>query len=287
MKKREEFKTVTFYIDKGGSAKTTNTFNYVKNAVSTGDVRALVIDGDRSRNLTNVFGVNGKKTIADLFKSDGEDFEIYPTNDPKIDIIVGDSNFTDEGVNIRGASSPYLVLFTWYSMNYKMLSDKYDLIVIDTHNDTSIVTSNLIAVSDIVVSVTTPDGPSFTAWRNLPDFIEKIKTKARNPFTKETVVDLKIGLIANNIIFYGNNVSGPSKEFLSLVENDEHFLGLIPNRPIFVSTLLEGKSIFELVEDMPTYKKTKYQSLIDGVKEIYEKINAMLDWLNKLFEINI
>lgn len=277
MKKREEFKTVTFYIDKGGSAKTTNTFNYVKNAVSTGDVRALVIDGDRSRNLTNVFGVNGKKTIADLFKSDGEDFEIYPTNDPKIDIIVGDSNFTDEGVNIRGASSPYLVLFTWYSMNYKMLSDKYDLIVIDTHNDTSIVTSNLIAVSDIVVSVTTPDGPSFTAWRNLPDFIEKIKTKARNPFTKETVVDLKIGLIANNIIFYGNNVSGPSKEFLSLVENDEHFLGLIPNRPIFVSTLLEGKSIFELVEDMPTYKKTKYQSLIDGVKEIYEKINAMLE----------
>lgn len=277
MKKREKFKTVTFYIDKGGSAKTTNAFNYVKNAVSTGNVRALVIDGDRSRNLTNVFGVNGKKTIADLFKSDGEDFEIYPTKDPQIDIIVGDNNFTDEGVNIRGESSPYLVLFTWYSMNYKMLSEKYDLIVIDTHNDTSIVTSNLIAVSDVVVSVTTPDGPSFTAWKNLPDFIEKVKTKARNPFTKETVVALKIGLIANNIIFYGNNVSAPSKEFLSLVENDEHFLGLIPNRPIFVSTLLEGKSIFELVEDMPLPKRKKYKNLVNSVKEIYEKISGMLE----------
>ena len=271
------FKTVTFYIDKGGSAKTTNTFNYVKDAVSTRNIKALVIDGDRSRNLTNVFGVNGDKTIADLFKSDGEDFAIYPTSDPRIDIIVGDSDFTDEGVNIRGASSPYLVLFTWYSMNYQMLSEKYDLIVIDTHNDTSIVTSNLIAVSDIVVSVTTPDGPSFTAWRNLPEFIEKVKTKARNPFTKETVVDLKLGLIANNIIFYGNNVSAPSKEFLSLVENDEHFLGLIPNRPIFVSTLLEGKSIFELVDEMPIHKQQKYQNLLAGVRGIYAKINAMLE----------
>lgn len=76
MSVKNGFKTVTFYIDKGGSAKTTNTFNYVKDAVSTRNIKALVIDGDRSRNLTNVFGVNGDKTIADLFKSDGEDFAI-------------------------------------------------------------------------------------------------------------------------------------------------------------------------------------------------------------------
>ncbi|KXT62781.1 hypothetical protein SGADD02_02255 [Streptococcus gallolyticus] len=41
----------------------------------------------------------------------------------------------------------------WLGDHYDNLAQQFDVIIIDTHNDESLVTANFIAVSDIVLAV--------------------------------------------------------------------------------------------------------------------------------------
>lgn len=90
-KSKSYIKVISFYVDKGGTGKTTHAFNFAGYCADVLKKKVLFIDGDRSCNASDTFGVNGELTIADIFKT-GK-YEIYHTNNENIDIIVGSPSY--------------------------------------------------------------------------------------------------------------------------------------------------------------------------------------------------
>ena len=267
-----EAKIIGFHLDKGGPGKTTHAFNFSGFCGNVLNKKVLFIDGDRSCNATDTFSVNGTKTIADIFTT-GE-FEIYKTDFPNIDMIPGSSIFTDEGTNIATASSKYMEFVTWVFNNKKFLDENYEFIVIDTHNDTSRVTFNLIASCHLIVSPATPDGDSFKAIYKLNDFIEKEIKPMTIPFgQKESIVDLDIAILPNRITFNANNLPHETKEFLEEAEQMENYIGLIPEKKEMRRSRLLGEDIFTQYDKMEaSSEKNALTPYIKNVEEIYSKL---------------
>lgn len=271
---RGNVKIISMYLDKGGCGKSSHTFNFASYCANVLNKRVLVIDGDRSRNITTTFGIEGKITVADIFKT-GE-FEIYRTSNENIDIICGSEDFTDEKTDIKSASTKYLVFLEWIDANDKFLNENYDFIIIDTHNDVARVTLNLITSSHLIVNTATPDGDSYKAINDLQILIEEeLIPKTKLPRSKESVFDAEVAILPNRIPFYGLNVSKETKAFLSQLSKFKNVLGLIPDRPLIANSRLHKKSIFELYKEMTPEEKSKKTELIEHVKSVYNEIAAL------------
>lgn len=274
-KGKDFFKVVSFYIDKGGTGKTAHSYNYSKFCAEVLNYKVLVIDGDRSRNLTDRYGIEGDKTINSLFDG-SDDFAIYKTENPNIDIIIGDEDFTDEGVRASEWGTKYREFDNWISRNYEFLESEYDMIVIDTHNDDSRVTYNLLVGDDVCVNVVSPDPDSYGALARFDKAVEdKIKPKTlieqgrrQEPIQAFDVTRL---ILANNVIFNGLNVSKPTQEFLDDMKQREGYMGAIASRKTFVESNLERKSIFEIYSDTKN-KSQGFDNYIANIIAIYLKI---------------
>ena len=140
-------KIQTMNLDKGGGGKTSHTYNEGDWLSRVKNKRTLLIDGARECNLTHSFDVTSEKTIYDIFTT-GE-YEICRIND-SLSLIRGDERLTDEQLDLASRNNKYLQLFMWFSEHYEELAEQFDIILIDTHNDESLVTANFIAVSDVV-----------------------------------------------------------------------------------------------------------------------------------------
>lgn len=55
-------------------------------------------------------------------------------------------------LELRKRQNNCLILFMWIADNLQLLSS-YDYIIVDTHNDSSLVTSNFISIADSVIGV--------------------------------------------------------------------------------------------------------------------------------------
>ena len=189
-------------------------------------------------------------------------------------MIPGSSIFTDEGTNIATASSKYMEFVTWVFNKKKFLDENYEFIVIDTHNDTSRVTFNLIASCHLIVSPATPDGDSFKAIYKLNDFIEKEIKPMTIPFgQKESIVDLDIAILPNRITFNGNNLPRETKEFVEEVEQMENYIGLVPEKQQMRESRLLGEDIFTHYNNMKSsVKKNELAPYVKNVEEIYSKL---------------
>lgn len=264
-------KIIAFYIDKGGTGKSTHTYNFAGYCADVLDKKVLVIDGDRSKNTSDTFGVSGKGTIADIFKT-GE-FNIYQTDNPNIDIIPGDEVFTDEGVDINKASTKYMEFIIWLDSNKEMLDKEYDFIIIDTHNDDSRVTRNLLAATHLIVNVATPDGDSFKAIDALPRMIEgELKPKTIPFRAKESIVDVDIVVMPNRITFNGVHNPQLTKEFINEIEQLDNYIGLVPEKKELRESRLLGQNIFAYYNSLAPRKKEKLEKFIQHMNDIYAKI---------------
>ncbi len=58
--------------------------------------------------------------------------------------------------------------------NYEQLKEKYDLILIDTHNDAGLLAQNAWAVSDLVVGISDPSKDGFEALLKLGKDIDAL-----------------------------------------------------------------------------------------------------------------
>lgn len=269
-----EAKIISFYIDKGGTGKSTHSFNFASYCAEVLKKRVLVIDGDRSKSMSTTFGIDGELTITDIFKT-GE-FSIYHTTHQNIDFICGGSDFTDEGTDIKNAATKYLEFYSWIDENESYLNDTYEFIVIDTHNDTSQVTLNLLTACHLIVNVAAPEGDSFKALGELPLLIEKeLKPKTKLLRSKESVFDAEIAILPNKIAFFGNNIQKETKEFLSDISEFDNVLRLIPQQPLIDKTRLYNKSIFKIYESLSTDEKKKKRDSIEHIKSVYADIVAL------------
>lgn len=270
-KSKSYIKVISFYVDKGGTGKTTHAFNFAGYCADVLKKKVLFIDGDRSCNASNTFGVNGELTIADIFKT-GK-YKIYHTNNENIDVIVGSPSFTDEGVKIAEASTNYMEFVTWLDYEKEFLDKEYDFIVIDTHNDESKVTGNLLVGSHVVVNVVSPDMNSFTAIYSLLDLVEKTLKPNTIPFrSKESITDLDIAILPNIVPFNANQMQIVARKFIKEVETLDGYIGLVPEKVEIRKSNLIGENIFAYYQKSSEEEKSGMINFVENLKEIYAKI---------------
>lgn len=264
----------TTNLDKGGGGKSSHTYNEGDWLSRVKNKRVLLIDGAREFNLTHSFDVTSDKTIYDIFTT-GE-YEICRIND-NLSLIRGDERLTDEQLDLASRNNKYLQLFMWFSEHYEELAEQFDIILIDTHNDESLVTANCIAVSDIVLGVTDASTNGFRAWLALKKFVDDIKNEAIEVITKNSYVKAEAYLIGNKIEYYGNNVTETCKQFLDVVQEDEAYLGSIQKKELMAKSLVIYQSVFEQREHMTDKQKQDHQKFYDNIEYVYQNILTVLE----------
>ncbi|MBW7797531.1 ParA family protein [Streptococcus thermophilus] len=267
-------KIQTTNLGKGGGGKTTDTFNEGDWLARLKGKRTLLIDGAWECNLTRTFDVKSEKTVYDLFTT-GE-YEIVPISE-NLSIICGDERLTDEHLDLASRNNKYLQLFMRFSDLYDELDSQFDNILIDTHNDESLVTANFIAVSDIVLAVSDASLNGFRAWLSLKKFVDYIKSEAIDIITKKSYVTADPYLIGNKIKFVGQNVTETCKQFLDVVQEDPAYLGSIQDKELMAKSLVIGQSVFEQYENMTDSQKESHQKFYDNINYVYENILAVLE----------
>lgn len=264
-------KIITVNINKGGTGKTTISYNLAKFLTEKKDKKVLLIDGDRSCNLSYSFDDLGNSTIADIFTDTDNEVEIYSTSE-SLDVIQGSEMLEDDRLDLQSKYNNSMLFFVWIADNYEML-EKYDYIVIDTHNDSSLVTSNFLAVADIVLGVSEPSRNGLRAWFELGNTIDKLKTGLVDLRTRESYVDATPYLIANRVSHIGNT----SKDFLEEVGKIKNYLGMVQKKELLAKSLLEDQSIFEQKDNMSNSQKDRHKEFYDSVEELFVKIMEKAD----------
>lgn len=257
-------KIITVNINKGGTGKTTISYNLAKYLTEIKNKYVLLIDGDRSCNLSYSFENLGSSTIADIFRD--EEVKIYPASS-NLDIIQGSEMLEDDKLDLQAKYNNSMLFFIWIADNYERL-DKYDYIIIDTHNDNSLVTSNFLAVSDIVLGVSEPSRNGLRAWFELENTIDNLKAGLVDLKTRESYVNSTPYLIANRVDHIGNT----SKDFLEEVEKIENYLGMVQKKELLAKSLLEDQSIFEQRKHMSNSQKKTHQAFYNSIEELFDKI---------------
>lgn len=147
-------KIITVWNLKGGTGKTTTTFNLAANLAN--DNKVLLLDLDMQANLTSFFDIDTKKyktnrpDIAELLDSADLSISksIYHSRFENIDYIKGSNDVMKiqlSDINVLGS-------------HLAEVASEYDICFIDCHPDASIVSENALAIADLVLIPINLDG---------------------------------------------------------------------------------------------------------------------------------
>lgn len=258
-------KIITVNVNKGGTGKSTISYTLAKWLTQVKGKKVLLIDGDRSCNLSYSFSGIGTSSILDIFNKK-DPIEIYNVGE-NLDFIKGSKQLEDDELDLKSRQNNCMLLFMWIADNMERLKD-YDYMIIDTHNDTSLVTKNFLAVADIVLGVSEPSRNGFRAWLELEETVDNLSLELIDVISRQTYVTATPYLIANKV----DHIGSSSKQFLEMVELQPNYLGMIQKKELLAKSLLEDKSIFEMQEGMNSNERTKHEGFYANVDTIFEKI---------------
>lgn len=266
---KKQLKIETYALPKGGGGKTTTSYNRACRLAEKG-YQVLTVSGDCSKNIDNTFQIDEEitSTIFDVFT--GGEVKIYETDKENIFMIPGDERLTDAGIEIHKVKSNHFKIFAkWVNINYEFLNDTFDYIIIDTHNDASEVTGNFIYASSVVIAPSNPDKNGYSGWIDLQNFINKIVKETEEDFTGKVTCFVKPYLLANRVTV-GQH---PDDLFISQFSEEENFIGFLPQRKIFIKSLLINKSIFQQIDEMYPSEAKRYEELLDNINKVYAEID--------------
>ncbi|MGG5368354.1 ParA family protein [Enterococcus sp. DIV0240a] len=266
---------VSVNIDKGGTGKSTVIYNYAYYLARKGN-KVLLIDADESCNLTLSFPKavqSGYETsIADVFNKG----EVNILNvDENIDLIPGSPLANDDSLDLKSKQNNCMLLYMYIADHYEEFN-QYDFVLIDTHNDASLLTKNCIAASDVTIAVCDPSKNGYRAWKQLLGTIETLKSELIDVISRRSYVSVEAYLVANMINFVGNNVDNVSKTFLDTVVDDDRYIGLIPRKTIVANTLMANKSIFTTYDEMSASDKKKNQKFFENIEILFDEITQKI-----------
>ena len=153
-RKESMMKIITIWNLKGGTGKTTTTFNLAANLAK--DNKMLLLDLDMQANLTSFFDIDTKK---------------YKTNKPDISALLADDSLNvsksiyhsriDNIDYIKGSNDVmrlHLEDISVLGSRLSEISQEYDICIIDCHPDASILSENALAIADLVLIPINLDG---------------------------------------------------------------------------------------------------------------------------------
>lgn len=255
---------ITVHINKGGTGKSTISYNLANWIAEKKNKKVLLIDGDHSCNLSYSFPNVGEETIINIFE--GKPAKIYPVA-KNLDFIKGSQNLKDDYLKLKDKQNNCMLMFMWIADNMATL-EQYDYIIIDTHNEPSLVTNNFLAVSDMVLGVSEPSRNGYRAWLELKSTIEQLKTILVDIRTRESYVTTKPYLIGNRV----EHNTTSSKEFLETIESEPDFLGMVQKKELLAQSLLKNENIFAYDEKIIKSHELFY----NNVEAVFNKILSKL-----------
>lgn len=259
-------KVITVHINKGGTGKSTISYNFACWLAEEQKKKVLLIDGDHSCNLSFSFPNANASTVMDVFNDKEVDF--YKISD-RLDLLRGSRDLRDDYLDLKSKQNNCMIMFMWIADNLDRL-EKYDYILIDTHNEPSLVTNNFLAVSDMVLGVSEPSRNGFRAWLDLEETIDQLKSQLINVVTRESYVNTEAYLIGNRLEHNTNS----SKYFLDIIEKEPKYLGMIQKKELLARSLLENENIFS--KDIKT--KREHRAFYENTEKVFKNI------LNKIEE---
>lgn len=258
-------KVITVNIDKGGTGKTTVAVNLADYTAHDLYKKTLLIDGDRSKNATDFYSnSNGKSTISDLFL--GNEVSFNKVTDT-LDILEGSQFFKDDSLQLQSKQNNCMILYMWFADNYDRIKD-YEYIIIDTHNDTSLVTLNCLAVANIVIGVANPSVDAFKGWKKLNASIKKLKQDVVDPISRVSYIKAEEYLLGNQI----DTRQKESKDFLDVAQNEDKYIGMIQDRQIIGRTLSTQKTIFDSRKQLSKSEEKDFQGFFDNTINVFNRI---------------
>lgn len=274
-------KIYTHNIEAGGVGKTALTVNGSFYLADVCKKKTLVIDKDPSRNLSGfMLRYLSHKTgrsveeLAKLLKPENKVRAIYEggrvepisiTED--LDFIFGDETLYDLNTQIEKQD-----MINWFEDNSEQLTE-YEYILIDTHNDKSIVTQNALALSDYVVAIVNADPKSLEKVKELQDRVDTLKKKIR--FGKETPVNAEVVIIGNIL---DKSIEGLAmRELLDDYQEEKPkvFKGYIEDRKVIRKANIEATPLTEKAKQKRGQDKS--------IKKFYENTWKVF---NNIYNIN-
>lgn len=268
---------ITIGMNKGGTGKTTVTFNFVYKLAKM-KKRVLLIDGDHSTNLTFTMQViantvYNEESILDIFtKKRKELFQqdlsmIYEINE-YISFIPGNPNLTEKYLKMNENVQKGKLMSRWIATNYEILNENFDYIIIDTHNDESLITQDFYVASDMIIAVANPAGNSVRAYFQLKNLIKNMEEEYYNTETGESLVDAKVYLLGNNV----NHIGSTSRTFNEEIQHIDDLIGVIPKKELLDSSLNINEDIFTQYEKMSNAEKHRNQTFYDNINQTFDRI---------------
>ncbi|AIQ13794.1 ParA family protein [Paenibacillus durus] len=185
-------KTITIANQKGGTGKTTSTYN-LAHALSHANKKVLLVDFDPQGNLTLCFGIEQPDqlpismcNILDAIMSDHSlpAAEEYLHRQDNIDLIPSNIELSVSEINLRDEMGSEKTL----AALLKPMKEQYDYILIDTNPSLGLLTINALAASDSVLIPVNPQLWSATGLTQLLNIIVKVKKRINPQITIEGIL---------------------------------------------------------------------------------------------------
>ena len=257
---------------KGGTGKTTMTFNMLGTLAERGKV--LAIDIDPQCNLSNNIGIDISEdevySCLDIFESTNVKPELLVVEAPiaqipNLDIIPSSIRLVATELRIGGRAGRERILQNYLEDHSEFFS-KYDYILIDTNPSMGIVNQNAFLAADSIVLVTDVDENSRVGLKLFIDLWDAIRHDLRKADNVKAIV-LNRGAIRNKL----------TSSIYDYLENSEKLARLFVPRFVRAKAVYPNAAIAKL--PMNVYQNVCPYGERESAKEAAHELEEVVDYL--------
>lgn len=286
---KKKAKVISLISTKGGCGKTC-ILNALANYLARKNKHILLIDLNSQGDLTSDFSMGtNKETLqkSNIFRAFAHDSknpqspfkkDFKPTKCYKnIDIMASSKKLRTVN-DLMHTKQPAMADYTLshiFSKKFGLdLRNKYDYIMIDTHNDTETPVRNAMVESDYLLCPVTPSKYGINSVQDTIDEYKYLQQQLLDPVTRQSFINAKLFFIGNMVKFNTKN----SHLFLKAIKNNNNFIACFHYRELFNKASASNLDIFSMAYDETSTKhnyrdeETLNQEIIPQLNKIYKAI---------------